>query len=507
MRPERAARSATDYEFALAGWLARHGPLGGSSALVVALGVCADVTALDPHALGRCIGSLATAHIERHDDRRWRWQPVSAESRDLRPTDTEIISRVGAVLFECLTGVPLADYLPQPAAVRARLRDHRPDLPQTIVDVTARLASARSVTPSTLDEAAAEIRRALGVADTRRRPWRRTGRPAVAAVAALLLSGAVAATSYSNTEAEVLSHGLTRDEMVLSDVVTEAADYWTNVGEFIDAFNHLDAVERLWRTRVPADDPRLERVRLRQGWARMARGDFLTAEQYFSGIIGPLERSLGEAHPYTSATRRALAALLERRGAASDVREQRDRATAALRAFSSRGADAWDLAGGPPAPGLLAHVAPHLPEHEWFRRRADGSYFSPVTSIARSLAGTQGWQLRLAATGACDAAVDVGRDPHRVAVSVRRAGQGWHVRVAGVHPAIEFDVAGAPAPVRVLLDATPDGEVRVWTDSDEPQRAVVDPAAKASPPYVMSFVAPQSDDGCAQVWWEVKPGT
>jgi hypothetical protein len=153
---------------------------------------------------------------------------------------------------------------------------------------------------------------------------------------------------------------------------------------------------------------------------------------------------------------------------------------------------------------VLAHVAPHQPEHEWFRRRDDGAYFAPMTSTARWLAGEQGWQLRLAATGECGAAVDVGREPRRIAVSVRRTGSGSTIRVGGVQPPIELVAPHSIEPLLVVLDVAADGAARLSSSHLGPQQATIDRSTIASPPYEMTFVAPRPDN-CAVVWWEIKP--
>lgn len=491
----------------LAESLAVSGPLAAPAALVIALQVCADASALESSLLGRSVASLTTEHLVRDTHGQWRWLPAASAALDRRPSDNEVAGRVGAILFECLTGVLLADYLPEAAAVRTRLRERRPDLRQAIVDLTARLASARSGEPATLDDVAEEIRLALGVKNAGA-GLRHRGRWGVA-TALLVLFFLVGAWVARNMKPEtpVESHGLTRDETIHSDVVTESAEYWTVSREFITAFGQLEDVRRLWRTRVATDDPRLASVTLRQAWARSERGDFLTAEQYLVAIAGPLERALGATHPYVRATRLNLASVFERRGAVGAAREQRSAAAAAAQVLLPRAVALMiGQHEGPPAPGVFAHMAPTVPEREGFRRSAGGGYTAPLTATARWLAGRDGWRLHVTATGACRAAVDAGRDPHRLQVSLRRVDDAWEVAMEGIRPPLRTRTAGtADGQVTVSVEVSPTGEVRTFLQGRELSPVSIDPAAESAPPYGLTFVGPHADNACALVWWEVRP--
>lgn len=492
----------------LAAWLAARGPLSAPAALVTTLELCADASALDAGTLARAIGSLETAHILRNADGQWRWRPAVTAVLDRRPSDAEVAGRVGAVLFECLTASPLPDYLPESAVVRTRLRELRPDLPQAMIEVTAQLASARGAGRVTLDEVSGVLRRALGLADGPTRLGRTMWRLAAAVVAMVTLTGAALWIAAPSEPAVVIeSHGLTADETVQVDVSTEGGEFMTVSREFITAFGLFEEAARVWRRRVAMDDPRVAQVNLKQAWARTLRGDLLTAEQSLMATVGPLQRALGEGHPYLRAARVALASTYQRRGAVDLARAQTDAAATTARALlPDPMVPLFDPGGAPPTPFVAAHLAPNLPAREGFRTRIDGGYIVPATTVGRWLAGRDGWHLHVAATASCDVAVDVGRDAVRLQVSVRRADDGWRVRVDGVRPPLELRAEEWTAGrVPVTLDATPDGTIRVLAHGSESRTVALDPDAAPSPPHGVAFSGPEEGRGCALVWWEVKP--
>jgi len=494
--------TATD-SVRLAGWLAAHGPLDGHIALVVALELCADISALVPGRLAQVIGSIDTANLARNPRGQWRWHPTPTATLDRRPSDAEAAERVGAVLFACLTAQPLAEYLPDVALVRTRLREIRPDLPPAIVDVAARLASARSGGGMTLDAVAADLRRALGV-DHAPTGWSRMAGWGVATVLVAVVAGAVVARQASRPTETIEPHGLTRPETIAVDAALEGAEFLAMSGEFIAAFSLLDEARAAWRRRVASDDPRLGVLAVRQAWARVARGDVLTAEQNLAAVVAPLERGLGPAHPYVRGARLVLAGLLQRRGAGALADEQRASADLATRALVPEGLrEGLSGVAGPPAPGVLAHHAPNAPEREGFRVRDDGAYFAPVTAVARWLAGRDGWRLHVTATGECRVAVDAGRDPHRLQVTVRQVDGAWEAVVEGVQPPIRMrSGSDGEGRLAVRVDVTGDGAVRTLVPGGEPALARVDAAAVSEPPYGLAL---SSASACALVWWEVAP--
>jgi hypothetical protein len=490
----------------LSAWLAVHGPLSAASAVIVVRQVCADASALDEATLARSTASLSSANILRHQNGEWRWRPAVSSSLDRRPTDNEIVERAGAILFECLTATALSDYLPEPGAVAARLRDHRPDLPQPVVNLTARLASARSMPRITLEEAADDLERATGTRGPEARSS--TGRLWAAAGALILAALALWRAAAPRSDVATLSHGLTQHETVLHDLAVESADWLALGDEHTLALDHLKELERMWRERVPAEDARVGLNYLRQGWVRAEAADFLTAEQMFLTGPGLVSRALGSDHPYVRAARLNLAVALDRRGATEAAREQRTAAHAtAARLLPTGSAESLEADAGPPMPGVLAHHEPNPPEREGFRLDSSNGYAAPLTSSALLLAGGNGWRLHVGATSDCRVGVDAGSDPRHLEVRVRRQDDAWMVSVDGIVPRVEAAVAGARGGDRatVTVDVAPSGEISILRRGVESLHAVIDRGALSNSPYALTFVGLPADKGCALVWWEVKP--
>jgi hypothetical protein len=475
------------------------------SALIVARRVCADASALDAAQLARSTASLTTANIVRRANGEWRWQPVPSASLDRRPTDNEIAGRVGAILFECLTATGLPDYLPEAGDVASRLRDHRPDLPQAVVNLVGRLAAARSSERLRLEDVANDVQRAIPV----QAPAARRSTAGRWVTGALLVLGGVAVwrAGDSRESGRLGTHGLTEHETVLHDLATESADFLAVGSEHTAALDHLKELERLWRERVASEDPRVGLNYLRQAWVRAEAGDFLTAEQILVQSPTLVGRALGNDHPYVRLVRLNLAGVLDRRQATDDAREQRAAARAAAeRLLPASVVSTLEESPSPPAPGVIAHLAPNAPEREGFRRDANGGFVSPVTSAARWLAGRDGWRLHVGATETCRAAVDAGSDPHRLQVAVERQDEAWRVIVDGLQPRVDLSATASPSGrAAVTVDVMPTGDARVMVPGADALRAVVDPDAVSNPPYGLTFAGTDGDQGCTLVWWEVKP--
>ena len=491
----------------LAEALGRHGPLAAPSALVVAQQLCADASSMESARLRRCLGSLRTAHIVRTAEGSWRWQPAAGAALDRPPRDTDVAGRIGAVLFECLTVSAVGEDFLDGGRLRARLREHRPDLALAVIDVTVRLVTAPGSRRITLEGVALELQHALGAKVVRGDAHRLTPWVGVLALMVVGLVGGLWAMRTPGDDPEVGSHGLSAQETARIDLLTESADRWTMNREFIAAFLQLDDVTRIWQTRVDADDPRVAGVLLRHAWARRERGDLLTTEQVLTTGLGPLERALGATHPYVRAVRLNLADVLERRGATHLAVEQRFVAAAASRQLLPLPvATMLEASGGPPGPGVLAHLAPKAPELESFRLVANGAWFAPLTSTARWLAERNGWRLHVAATGACRASVDVGPEAQRLELDVRRADDGWRVIVNGVRPPVDVDISGpADRQAAISVWVTPDRDVRVIRPDGTTTHAELTSDAAANPPYGLTFVGARPDEGCSLVWWEVSP--
>jgi hypothetical protein len=298
--------------------------------------------------------------------------------------------------------------------------------------------------------------------------------------------------------------GLTRDEVTLVDVHTEASESLAVIDEHTASLLLHQQLRRLWSARVEPADPRLVSIAVHEAWVRTLAGDFLTAEQLLNDAPRAFLREFGERHPYTRGARLALAAVLEKRGAtreaAAALRADAERTTRELLEDVRRAADvAPDL---PIGPGVFAHMAPSVPEREGFRQTPDG-FEAPLTSVQRLVAGRSGWRLHVIARDACHVSVDVGAVPRRVTLNVARApDSSWQVDVAGVTPAVTLRQEPAPsASLAIVASATGDLEVKL---GETIQRSQIEIAQRLpDPPYVLAFRGESAASACTLVWLEI----
>jgi hypothetical protein len=549
--PDTPAHSTT-----LDHWIAAHGPLSVSAAAVVGLHLCSRASTMADTDLRAAAPQLGSSAIRRARDGEWEWKPAilagaarvvpSAPQRFRArlPDDAEIVERIGAVLFEAVTGQPLSGRFADDEAVRLQLRQLRADLPPAFSDLVVGAASARRGRRLSLEQMAEELRRVLGVhARPDARPDRRRLLLAGAALAVLAALAAASLRSGEGNRAD--GWGLTPHETVVSDISLEQVHHLALTDEHTRSLQQLQDLERLWRRRLAAQDPRLTMNLMAQAWVQFLRGDLLTAEQLVVAAPASLARGLGDAHPYTRLAHLQLATVLEARRASEEAAEHRAAAERALSvllgprevrapavptATETRGIG--ESRGMPSPIDVRAHVSPNAPELEGFRRAGEGGYGVLLTSTQRWLADRDGARLVLRATGECRASIDVGRDPRRLAVSAERgADRRWRVSVEGTSPAVILDVASPVAAARggeglqsaeevvVVLTYGRAGNVRVavhgglsrgmtTVEADGPrtQDASIDRARPApEPPYGLSF-GPDAG-ACSLVWWEIGAGT
>jgi len=81
--------------------------------------------------------------------------------------------------------------------------------------------------------------------------------------------------------------------------------------------------------------------------------------------------------------------------------------------------------------GVVVLVAVHtLPELEGFRRRGDGAFSLPLTSLQRWLAEHEAWRLHVVASDSCTVSAVLGAMPRQVTVRARHATAGtWQVAI------------------------------------------------------------------------------
>lgn len=482
-------------------WLSAHGPLPYAEALVLALRVCSRVSSMSHGRAAATLPSLRSSAVERRVQEGWTWAPEPG-----RPAttvdDAEVLERVGALLYECLSGESLPAWRAHEAEIAGRLRTSAPGVPSSVVELTARACVARGHGGASLTAFAEDVRAALGVA--RRRAGLGRGARAGIVLAAAALATTMLVAAFSQREAPVASHGLTADETTLIDIKTESADYLAAIGEHTAALQELQDVERVWAHRVALGDPRLAWSRARQAWVRGLAGDRLTAEQLLEPYRVTLRSVLGDAHPYARALGLDLADVVEARGVADQAAALRAEGARALSQTVRSPALSWEPAGAPWPPHVLAHAAPNVPEREGFRHAPEGGYRAPLTSTQRLLAALDGWRLHVRALAECHVSVVVGADPRSISVAALRAADGtWTTRLAGTAPVLEISSPASDS-VGLTVSASRGGEIAVQhADGTRRETRVDEGAPPPAPPYALTFSSRRDAAGCAVVWWEI----
>jgi hypothetical protein len=486
-------------------WVARHGPLWPSAALVLTLDACARVSELDRRELRVMIDSLTPAGIIRQPAG-WTWLPQQGTESGPAVADEDILERLGILLFCALTGETRVDALSLTAAWRATLRRARPDLPAAVVELTVGALAARRRRGVTLSAFAHELEQALGL------ERRVTARPRRLALVAALVTVVLVGAGWWSRVATAWSAGsnsLPAAEWISQDVVYEAATSLALVDEHTSSLGLFDRIGAAWRARSAPEDPRIIWAIAHHAWVRTLAGDRLTAEQLLSDAPDWLSRELGAAHPYARAALLELAATLDARRASGEAAALRERAARAASELWRDPARERDLLAAVPAPpGVLAHVTPNPPEREGFRGDKGGGYFAPLTSIQRLLAGRDGWRLHLALTGPCRLSVVAGNVPRRLALDAARDAEGrWQLRTEGTTPSLAL---AAPAAERLTLSLISTGGPSIVAHVGDRAEVLTMNSADAAPapPYGLTFAAPSRDraaavNGCAVVWLEI----
>jgi hypothetical protein len=485
-------------------WISLSGPVSPGLALVIALDACARASRMSGSELRDVARSLMVTRIFRSTAGRWVWTPVRVESSASSVSDTEVIERLGALLFHCLTGRAMIDPFADEHSVRTRLRTLRPDLPPGVADLTVRSITARRSGPWTLDAFATDVRQVLSIGSQIERPRSRRTVSALAAamIAAALVLGAWWMSARSDDRVE--SHGLTRRETALVDVTEETAQGFAMMDEHTAALQEYQQLVRWLTPRLSPEDPRLAWNAAHEAWVRTLRGDRLTTEQVLGGdgATSRFEATLGDRHPYTRAARLELAATLAARGATSEAGALRDQADTAARALL---VDTTSILSGVPAPpGVRAHLAPNPPASEGFRQSIDAGFFVPLTSIQRLFSGRDGWRLHVVASGNCRASVVVGNAPRLIVVTANQAeDKSWRIAIGGTAPAMDLHGrAGDTVALSLIADGS--GAVGVRLAEEQPASAVIDTSAPPpTPPYSLAFSGGTDGSGCDLVWLEI----
>jgi hypothetical protein len=485
-------------------WISMHGPLWPAAALALALETGARASRLPEHELRRVIGSLNASAVTRRAHGGWSWMPIPVGSAKAQTvTDAEIVERIGAMMFHALAGQPPSDPFASEHALRARLRTLRPDLSAALVDLSVHAIAVRQRERPSLATFVHDVRQVLGIEHgSEHRDSRRRLTFAGSAVVALVVVSGLWWTLASGLEDRLGTHGLSRRETVQVDVTAEAAETFALIDEHTAAIQLYRYLGQVWRARVSPDDPRMAWNVAHEAWVRTLAGDRFTAEQLLVDMPDWLARALGDGHPYTRAVRLALADTLNARGAVAEAALLRDQAAKATHDLLR---DAVEVPNEvPEPPGVIAHVASNRPEQEGFRAGTGGSFFAPMTSAGRWLAGRNGWRLHLVAEATCRATFVAGSVPRAVVAAASRAADGsWQIVIEGTAPALMLRRARTES-IHVALAADATGTVQVRLGDQLVHRTVIDTTkALATPPYALAFDEAPAGRGCAVVWLEI----
>jgi hypothetical protein len=482
-------------------WIGRHGPLTPASALLIARDACVQASRMTNAELDAVIASLSVSGVQRREGAGWQWVPVqSSATRGIVP-DLDVIERIGAIMFFALTGHLVGDTFAEEHLLRARLQALRPDLSFSAAEFIVAAATARRRRrPLSLHAFAADVRRHLGVGQVERRPLRNRAQLAAGIIVVALAGSAWISLTPRNARG---THELSLDDTTLLEIVTDVSESFALMDEHTASVMLHQRARQVWSRHVAPQDPRLLWINAHEAWVRALAGDMFTAEQLLGDTPRGLSEELGPHHPYTRAARLALAAVLQRRGAAAEaaaLRVNADRDTRTLLADRRRASDvASDL---PAPPGVLAHVAPNGAEREGFRQSGD-AYAAPLTSVQRLRSGTEGWRLHVVARARCRISFVVGTVPRRITVNADRIGDDtWRVDIAGTEAPLALEHAAAPA-VSFAILATGSGDVVARLGDLDRASRIHDRAPVAGPPYTLAFSGAPHSKGCEVVWLEI----
>jgi hypothetical protein len=479
-------------------WLHDHGPLAPTAALVIALDAAARVSAMTGVDRRRTVQSLDVGSVERGADGRWLWRPTWVETPLRRVSDTDVIERLGGLLFTAVAGEALPA-VSQHSDIRVRLRTARPDLPADVVALIARAVSGRWDRNQTLAEFAEDVRRLVGGGE----PSRHRRSVVMAAAAAIIAILVFWRSAAGAGKVPIDENGLTAQEEARRHVFRELGEIDALSGELTLALITYSDATRLWGGRLPADDPRVAWTEAHSAWIRLLQGDQISSEQVLAGKPTLLARELGASHPYARTAMLDLAQSFDWRKGTVEATAQRD---AARRSFESLAGGVLDPAALDPLPtmpGTLAHVARNDPAREGFRQREDRAYHVLLTETERWLAGREGWRLHVISGGSCQVTFTPGALPGLVSVAIERAGIAWSARVDGVQPAVTLPL---PPGDRAGLSLVADGSGRIATrlaDGSATRTSLVVRDPLPDPPYALTFIGDAGSSGCQVVWLEI----